>query len=198
MATETETNPATQTDSSGAQGEPNNPAPDPDATAQATGDGDGDGGRSIDKLPKWAQEHIRETRAEAAKYRTKAKEVEEAKRLEQLSEDDRRVEEAVTEALSAERQKFETRIVRTEAKRALAEAKIINPERSLRLLDLDNLTVEEDGTIKGLDKEIEALTADYPNLVQGANTNPEVNTTGDSTGRSTDMNDVLRKMAGRA
>lgn len=179
------------------QGEPN--SNEPTFNAQATDDGDGgDGGRSIDRLPKWAQEHIRETRAEAAKYRTRAKEIEEAKRKEQLSEDERKIEEAVSANTQELTSKFEQRLINAEAKRALSEAKIINPQRSLRLLDLDNVSVDDDGNIKGLDKEIEQLTKDFPNLVQGANTNPEVTTTGDSTGRSTDMNEVLRRMAGRA
>lgn len=201
MATEaTETAPVgTEPQAQVQQGEPNNPDPAVNTTMQ-TDDGDGgDGGqRSIDKLPKWAQGLIKDTRAEAAKYRTRAKEIEEQKRLEQLSEDDRRIEEAVNAKTQELTSQFEQRLVTAEAQRALSEANIINPQRSLRLLDLDNVSVDDDGNIKGLDKEIEQLKEDFPNLVQGANTNPEVHTTGDSTGKSVDMNDVLRRMAGRA
>lgn len=197
-AVRTEQNPTGQQGAPATGNEPNGNASATQTQQSNDNGGSGDGGRTIDKLPKWAQEHIREIRQEAANYRTKAREYEEQQRQEQLSDDEKKVEQAVAEALSAEREKFTERIKRTEAQRALAEAKIINPQRSLRLIDLDKVTVEDDGTLKGLDEEIEALKNDYPNLIEGGNTNPEVHTQGNSTGTSTDMNDILRRMAGRA
>lgn len=187
----TEQNPASQ---QGAPATGNEPV----SNQQQTQQNDNDGGRSIDGLPKWAQEHIRETRQEAAKYRTQLREAEEAKRKEQLPETEREKEEAVAAALADANEKFNERFKRSEALRALTAAKIVNPERTLRLLELENVTVEDDGTIKGLDREIETLKTDYPNLVQGANTNAEVHTEGKPTGKETNMNDVLRRMAGRA
>lgn len=188
----TEQNPTGQQGAPTTSNEPvgNEPAPNPG------NDGGGDGGRTIDKLPKWAQDHIKEIRQEAASYRTKAKEIEERQRKEQLSEDERKIEEAVNEATTAQRTKFNEQLKRIEAQRALAEAKIINPQRSLRLIDLDKVTVDDEGNIKGLEEEIEALKEDYPNLVEGGNTNPDVRTEGNPP-KTTDMNEVLRRMAGR-
>lgn len=161
------------------------------------GDDGGSGERSIEHLPKWAQDHIKELRSEAASWRTKLREQEEQQELSQMSEVERQVAEARKEAEQQALERARSQMTKVAARAKLAEEQIVNPsDRTLRLLDLDNVTVDEDGTVSGLDEAVEALKADYPTLKKGSTTNPDLGNR-QPTERPADMNDVIRKAAGR-
>lgn len=149
----------------------------------------------MSKLPKWAQNYIGKLRNEAADHRVKAKNKAEEARREALSEQERAIEDAV----NAEREKllgeFESKIVRTQAEAALAQAKIVNPAKSIKLLDLDELKVNDEGEVEGLEAAVKQLKKDYPNLVESSRTDPNVGGgDGDNAPKGkTNMDDVLRR-----
>lgn len=198
MATETTTTGKVGTDTQ-VENEPGNENPDvpnPDASEtspNSTGEG-GDGGRggSIESLPKWAQEEIRKTREEAARRRVEAKEREEKARLEAMSE----AERAVEEARIAERVKFEEQLISLAARGALAEAGVENPARSVRLLNLDSVEIDDHGEIRGLDEAVQELISEFPVLVKKG-TNPGVGNQPPPPAVE-DMNTRIRRAFGRA
>lgn len=72
-------------------------------------------------------------------------------------------ERAVREAAEAAEKKWAPRIVNSAARAALAEAGVAgSPDRLLKLLDMDALSVDDEGDVIGLDSEVDRLRADYP------------------------------------
>lgn len=63
--------------------------------------------------------------------------------------------------------KWKPRVVNAAAKSALAEAGAKKPDRLLRLVDLAELDVDDDGDVDGLDEEVERLREEYPELFAG-------------------------------
>lgn len=168
---------------------------DPQNTPQDGGGGDGE--RSIDHLPKWAQELIRDTRQEAAKYRTQLREKESELEKSGMDEQTRAIEEAKEEARQEALNQANERLKLAEARSVLAQNRIKNPnDRTLNLLNLDDVNVDEDGTVHGLDKAVEALKTDYPMLVENSQTNPDIGNKEPSQ-KQVSMNDVIRQAAGR-
>jgi len=170
------------------------PGGDDGGTGQGVEEG-GEDSRSIDSLPKWAQKHIKELRDESAKYRTRAKEQEEAQRKAQLTEEERIREEAAEQARQEERTKANERLLSVQVRAKLAENGIVNPEKSARLLDHDNLSVDDDGEVTGLDEAVEQLKTEFPNLVQRPNTQPNIGNR-EAPAAPPSMNDLIRRRAG--
>jgi hypothetical protein len=72
-------------------------------------------------------------------------------------------EKALREAAEAAEKKWAPRIINSAARAALAEAGVAgSPDRLLKLLDPDALSVDDEGDVIGLDTEIDRLKADYP------------------------------------
>lgn len=172
-------------------GEPGGSATD-DAAAQAAaaaaqegGAGDGGTGASTDDndgkgndiagLPDWAQSYIKDLRGEAAKRRTtaeqKAQEAAEAARLEALSEVEKAVEEATNKTREEMVSEFQTRLIKEAAKASLIAAGVTKPEGgALTALNLDAVTVNDEGAIEGLDEAVKTFVETYPGFVDaGAN-----------------------------
>jgi len=154
-------------------------------------------GRGLDGLPKWAQDLIRDTRSEAANYRTKLREKESELEKAGLDENQKAIKEAEEQATKQALSKANERIKMAEARSALAQAKIVNPkDQTLRLLDLSQVEVDDNGNVSGLDQAVEALKTDYPNLVEGATTNPSLGNRPPEENKP-DMNQTIRAWAGR-
>lgn len=156
-------------------------------------DNSGDG-HSVDTLPKWAQGLIKDLREEAAGHRVKRKEDAEQARREALSEKEREIEDARNEERERLSSEFESQIIRTQAEAALASAKIVNPSKSIKLLDLDDLKINDEGEVEGLSDAVKQLKEDYPNLVESSSTNPNVGggDGGNAPKGKTNMDDLLR------
>lgn len=197
MATETQTTSEVGTDATkqNESGGENSVIPDADSskTSQDGTDGGADGGRSIETLPQWAQKEIKTVREEAARRRVEAKNAEEKARLDAMSEQ----EKAIERVRSEERSRTDSLLINLSVEAALAKADIINPEKSGRLLDLDDVRVNDQGKIEGLDAAVATLIEDFPNLVAGSNTNPALGNRGSGLPVATSMNDVIRGAAGR-
>lgn len=152
--------------------------------------------RSIDSLPDWAQDHIKSLRSEAASWRTKLREAEQKRDEETMTEFERQIDAARTEAEQSAWQKAQNQMIRVAARSKLVEEGIVNPnDRTLRLLDLDNVAVGEQGEVSGLEEAIENLKADYPTLKKGQ-TNPDLGNR-QPTEQPMDMNAAIRRAAGR-
>lgn len=86
------------------------------------------------------------------------------------------VDEVRTAAEQAAAAKFRPMVIRSAARSAFAEAGLVVPEgkadaalgRALRLLDLDDLEITDDGDVEGLAEQIEEIKADFPELFAGA------------------------------
>jgi hypothetical protein len=77
-------------------------------------------------------------------------------------------EKTAREAEEAAAKKYKPVAVKAAAKSALLTAKVKgDPARALRLLDLDELDINEDNDVEGLDDQIDILRAEYPELFMG-------------------------------
>lgn len=106
-------------------------------------------------------EALKKANAEAKKYRL------EAKRLKQAGEsDDDKVKREAAEAAAAETEaKYKKALVNASAKAMLAEAGLKGkPDRFIKMLDLAEIEVDDDGDIVGLDDQIDSIKTDFPEV----------------------------------
>lgn len=145
-------------------------------------DGDGDEGDEDDpdegKTEEELRAELKQTRerltavnAEAKRRRLKAKEREAAAakpgkhKSKSKADDDGDEDDDDSERRQAETEaKWKGRVVKQAAKAALATAGATKPERLLRLVEVDDLDVDDDGDVAGLDDEIDRLKEEYPEL----------------------------------
>lgn len=74
--------------------------------------------------------------------------------------------EATEEAAKAAADKYKPVIVRKEAEAGLLEAGV-KPEkikRLIKLMDLDDIDIDEDGDVEGVEEQVESLREEYPEL----------------------------------
>jgi hypothetical protein len=101
---------------------------------------------------------LKKSNDDAKRHRLALKEREEKDRL---NEGDH--ERAIREAREEAETRWKPRIVNQAARAALAEAGVVGgPDRVLRLLDTDALSVDDDGDVIGLATEVDRLRAEYP------------------------------------
>lgn len=139
-------------------------------------DGQGQAPEHAEEQTVFPREYVEKLRREAAEYRTKlrdievrAKAAEEAKLIEQQQY--KELAEARAVELEQERKARETlesSLKTTAIKNAVsleaAKAGIVDPDDALRLADLTNVEVNQDGTVKGVSEAIAALVAAKPYL----------------------------------
>lgn len=132
-----------------------------------SGDDDSDDG-DLDPAAKKALAKIRadlkETRRQLREERQKAKK-----------------EEDEDERVKAVEARWKPRVVNSAARAALLEAGGNKPDRLLKLLDHDELDVRENGTVDGLDEEVDRLRDEYPELFTSRRRGTRVET-GDRSG----------------
>lgn len=130
------------------------------------GQGDEGEGESGEWTPptkdEWSklQRQLKRANNQAVKYKQAAKE------KETTAPSDDEVEAAKAEAEKAVEAKYKTRIVNSEAASMLKDMGLKGkPDRLLKLLDLDEIDVEDDG-VEGLEEQLDALKADFPDLFE--------------------------------
>lgn len=161
---------------------------DTDAQQQDTEPKDGGSGKTFDEA------YVKSLREEAAKYRTKAKELE--KRLETMPNEitskvlqalglepdphknfEQQLAEANRKAQEAE-QKAKARLIAAEVKLIAAEMGLIDADAALALMDKSSVEVDDAGNVKGVKEALEALAKAKPWLKKqasgpvGSGTNP--------------------------
>ncbi len=104
------------------------------------------------------QAKLRKANAQAKKHRLAAKQV--------TSSASTDAEKAKEQAQQAAEARYKPIVVKTAARAALAEAGALKPERLIKLLDMDELEIDDDGDVVGLEDEILALKKDYPEFFE--------------------------------
>jgi hypothetical protein len=137
------------------------------------GDDDPDEGKTEEEVRaelKATRDRLTRVNAEAKRRRLKAKEREAAAgkhkgKPKPKADDDGDEDDDDSERRQAETEaKWKGRVVKQAAKAALATAGATKPERLLRLVEVDDLDVDDDGDVAGLDDEIDRLKEEYPEL----------------------------------
>lgn len=110
---------------------------------------------------------IKARQAAKAKLRESQKTIAELQRKNE-SESDAAIREATEKAAAAERNKYKPALVMTGAKAALLAAKPKKGKdgiaRLIKLMDLDEIEVNDDLELEGVEEEVERLQAEFPEL----------------------------------
>lgn len=110
------------------------------------------------------QAALKKANEDAKRNRFKAKELEQQARAGETEH-----EKELREAREQGEKRFRTPLVKAAARVALSEAGVAGPtDRVLRLVDMDALSVDDDGDIVGLDAEVERVKQEYPEFFQGS------------------------------
>ena len=161
-----------------------------DNTDQTGGDSDTTGGDdwtppTRDEFEKM-QRALAKANTEAKNWRTKHRQ------LETKGEDD--TAKATREAAEATERKYKATAVRSAAKAAFLEAGLPSgsPDklaRVVRMLDLDELVVDDDGDVTGLDEQVAAIKKELPELFGTQDKRPPRLDTGNhhNTGRTKNL-----------
>jgi hypothetical protein len=165
-----------------------------DQTAASTDVSDQDGTASDDTLGDAGK---RALDAERKARRTAERELEQL-RKQSMTDTEKAIADARREAAADALKGVNKRLVAAEV-RAAAAGKLANPQLASRLIDCDQFTVADDGTVdaKAVASAIEALLKSEPYLAAGARPAP---LPGGSATPSTglDMNSIIRRAAGRS
>lgn len=108
------------------------------------------------------QAALKKANEDAKRNRFKARELEQQARAGETEH-----EKALREAREEGEKRFRTPLVKAAARVALSEAGVSGPtDRVLRLVDMEALSVDDDGDIVGLDAEVERVKQEYPEFFQ--------------------------------
>lgn len=110
------------------------------------------------------QSALKKANEDAKRNRFRAKELEEKARAGETEH-----EKALREAREEGEKRFRTPLVKAAARVALSEAGVSgSTDRVLRLVDMDALSVDDDGDIVGLDAEVTRVKEEYPEFFQAS------------------------------
>lgn len=108
------------------------------------------------------QQALKKANDDAKRNRFKAKELEQAARANESEQ-----EKALREAREEGEKRYRTPLVTAAARAALAEAGLNGDTgRVLKLVDMENLSVDDEGDVIGLDAEIDKLKQEFPEFFQ--------------------------------
>jgi hypothetical protein len=170
-------------------------APKPKPPAKKDDPKPGDDDYAPPSKTEWArtQAALKKANEDAKRHRLRNKELEDKARGDETEH-----EKALREAREEGEKRYRQPLVRTAARSALVEAGALaflqdekEPEsdaarekgesrlsRLLKLVDTENLDVDEDGSVSGLDAAIDDLRRDYPELFSAPARKPKVRPTG--------------------
>jgi hypothetical protein len=140
------------------------PKPKPPAKPEAPKPGDDD--YVAPSKSEWArtQAALKKANDDAKRHRLRNKELEEKTRADETDH-----EKALREAREEGESRFRAPLVKAAARAALSDAGVSGPaDRVLRLLDMDGLSIDDDGDIVGLESEIDRIRSEYTEFFQTA------------------------------
>lgn len=116
---------------------------------------------------------LRKVRREAAKYRTELRKLQEAQAAPAATGDDDverlRADLAATRSQMAERERlFQEQTLRSAVVGAAARAGFNDPDDAWRMIDHEELEIDEAGQVQGIDDALQALRKAKPYLVRGS------------------------------
>lgn len=143
------------------------------------------------------QEKLKKANGQAAAHR---KEADDLKRKGE-TEAEANARQAREEAEASASKAWKPRIVKQAARAALVEAGLTGaPDRLLKLVDVDQVEVDDDGEVSGLDDQIKALKKEYPELFakRGGSRIDAADKGGDGTGKQGGWSATSRKLLEQA
>lgn len=145
------------------------PAPEPDdkpkpkAPAKKDDPKPGDDDYTPPSRSEWAraQAALKKANDEAKTQRLRNKELEEKARGDETEH-----EKALREAREEGEKRFREPMKKSGMKAALVEAGFASPDRLMKLVDWDAVTVDDDGDLVGVEAEVDRVKVEYPELLQ--------------------------------
>jgi hypothetical protein len=123
----------------------------------------------------WArtQAALKKANEDAKRHRLRNKELED-----KVRGDETEHEKALREAREEGEKRFREPMKKSGVRAALAEAGFTAPDRLLKLIDWDAISVDDDGDLIGAEAEVDRVKADYPELLPQATPKPKARPTG--------------------
>ena len=119
------------------------------------------------------QAALKKANDEAKKHRLRNRELEEQTRTNETDHD-----KAVREAREEGERRFREPMKKAGVRAALAEAGFASPDRLLKLVDWDAVSVDDEGDVIGVESEVDRIKADYPELLPQDKPKPKARPTG--------------------
>lgn len=112
---------------------------------------------------------LKKANEDGKRHRLRNKELEDAARAGETEH-----EKALREAREEGEKRYRAPLVKAAARAALSEAGLSgSTDRVMRLLDLEALSVDDDGDVIGVDGEVSRIKQDYPEFFQTAKPKPK-------------------------
>jgi hypothetical protein len=123
----------------------------------------------------WArtQAALKKANDDAKRHRLRNKELEEAARAGETEH-----EKALREAREEGEKRYREPMKRSGMKAALIEAGFASPERLMKLVDWEALSVDDDGALLGVEPEVDRMKGEYPEFIQQEKPKPKPRPTG--------------------
>jgi DNA polymerase III gamma/tau subunit len=122
---------------------------------------------------KRTKEALAKSNADAKRNRERARELEEQTRANETEH-----EKALREAREEGEKRFREPMKKSGVRAALAEAGFSAPERLMKLVDWDAITVDDDGALIGAEAEVDRVKSEYPELLPQDKAKPKARPTG--------------------
>jgi hypothetical protein len=151
------------------------PKPKPKPPAKPDDPKPGDDDYTPPSKSEWAraQAALKKANDEAKTQRLRNRELEEKARGDETEH-----EKALREAREEGEKRFREPMKKSGIRAALAEAGFTAPDRLMKLIDWDAITVDDDGELVGAEAEVDRVKADYPELLPQDKPKPKVRPTG--------------------
>ena len=123
----------------------------------------------------WArtQAALKKANEDAKRHRLRNKELEEQGRANETEH-----EKALREAREEGEKRFREPMKKAGVRAALAEAGFSSPDRLMKLIDWDAVSVDDDGELLGVEAEVDRVKSDYPELLPQEKPKPKARPTG--------------------
>lgn len=123
----------------------------------------------------WArtQAALKKANEDAKRHRLRNKELED-----KVRGDETEHEKALREAREEGEKRFREPMKRSGVRAALAEAGFTAPDRLMKLIDWDAISVDDEGDLLGVDAEVDRVKSDYPELLPQEKPKPKPRPTG--------------------
>jgi DNA polymerase III gamma/tau subunit len=123
----------------------------------------------------WArtQAALKKANEDAKRHRLRNKELEE-----KVRGDETEHEKALREAREEGEKRFREPMKRAGVRAALAEAGFTSPDRLMKLIDWDAVSVDDEGELLGIEAEVDRVKGEYPELLPQDKPKPKARPTG--------------------
>jgi hypothetical protein len=159
---EVDPDPESEPDDSEPEAEPEGDKPKPKPPAKKDEPAPGDDDYAPPSKAEWAriQAALKKANEDAKRHRLRNRELEEKDR-----ENETEHEKALREAREEGEKRYREPMKRSGVRAALAEAGFGSPDRLMKLIDWDAVSVDDDGDLVGAEAEVDRLKSEYPEFL---------------------------------